>query len=170
MSSYLLDTTLGNVRIGFYTHLTCVKRLAAVRLDIVTPPEVAHRRFTHPLIGRHEPATPMSYAFRLRLQRGVDHRLDLFGTVGGLATPAWRNLPKARRSLRDKTFAPETNRFPIDIQLGGDGSLTLTLAGRENNSAAERHLLRRSQRRQPLLDLFALILRHDQRACWAGHD
>src|SRR5712692_5878078 len=121
-------------------------------------------------MGRHEPATPVSHPFRLGLQGGVDHRLDPFRFVGGLAAPAWCDLPQARQSLRGKTIPPQTNCFAIDIHLSGDGRLRFPVAGREYNAAAEGYLLRRSQCPQPLLDLVPLILRHDQHGRWAGHE
>src|SRR5205085_11246950 len=100
-------------------------------LEVVTSPQIAHCRLADALIRRHEPTTPVSHPLRFRLQRGVDHGFDPLGTVGGLAAPARCDVPKARQSFRDKTFAPEANRFPIDIHLGGDGPLGFTVASRE---------------------------------------
>ena len=86
----------------------------------------------------------MRHPFRFRLQGGIDHRLDPFRAVGRLAAPAWCDFPEASQSLRDKTFAPKTDCFPIDLHRGSDAGLGSALAGRENDAAAERHLLRRS--------------------------
>ncbi len=116
-----------------------------MRLDVVTSPKVAHRRLAHALAGGHETATPVRVPFGLGLQGGVDHGLDLARAVGWFSTPAGRDLPQTCQPLRQETFSPQPNRFPIDLQLGGNGRLGLAGAGGQHNPAAKRPLLRGSQ-------------------------
>jgi hypothetical protein len=65
--------------------------------------------------------------------------------IGWLSTPVWCDLPQTCQPLRHETFSPQPNRFPIDLQLGGNGRLGLAGAGGQHNTAARRHLLRGSQ-------------------------
>src|SRR5258706_5357902 len=124
-----------------------------MRLDIVAAPDVADRRLADSLLHRHRATTPMRAPFRLGVQGGVDHCLDAGRIVSGFPAPTGRDLPESWQALGAKPLAPQTNRLAVDAILGSDHNLRLALSDGQNDAAAERHLLRRTQDHHPLFQL-----------------
>jgi hypothetical protein len=62
-------------------------------------------------------------------------------------------------TLRQEAFPPQANRLAIDLIFSGYHGLRLAGRKADQETAAERYLLRGSQGRQPPLKLSVLILR-----------
>ena len=72
--------------------------------------------------------------------------------------------------IRIAKSPPESNRLAIDFQCGGDLSFGCAAGRNQHDAAPQRHLLRRSQRCQPLFDLLLLILRNGKRRGRSRHN
>src|SRR5438270_14059001 len=88
-----------------------------------------------PWLAAHQPATPVSAALRLRLQRGVDHRFDAIRTIHGLTPAARRDVPQTRQSLLSETLPPQADGFAIYFQSRGNGGFRFTVGCGKDNSA-----------------------------------
>ena len=108
-----------------------------------------------------------------RFRHALIAGLGLASLVGALIGPAsafadpltsWTAGPGG---ILDDTYTGfiDVPSMNATVSTGG-----FTVAGCQNDAAAQGHLLGRSQRRHPLPDLLALIRRYHQDDRWAGHD
>ena len=140
-----------------------------MRFHLVTAPDVADGRLAHPLGLGHQPTTPVGHACRLGLQGRLHQGFDLLRPIGGLAPAPRSDLPQALQAVLRKTGAPQSHGLAIGSQLAGDGAFRVTLNRRQDNAAAQRHLLGCSVGTQPLPNLLLLAGIHHQYRKFSRH-
>jgi hypothetical protein len=107
-----------------------------------------------PLALRHGAATPVCHSRRFGLQGRIHNCRDLVDFVFGLASPAGSDVPQPLKPLVTKALAPENYRVAVDRKPLRDRDIGFAGSGGQNDSAAQRHLLRSAVRCGPQLDLF----------------
>src|SRR5215472_18969302 len=120
--------------------------------ELMGLPDIVDRGLAEALTLRQAPATPVCHPFRLSLQRRLHHRGDRIDVINRFASSPGSHLPQAVQPLLGETVAPQKDGFAIHRQLPGDGRSRLSLAVSEYDSAAQRDLLGRAMRRDPLLE------------------
>ena len=104
-----------------------------VGLEIMAPPEVAHRGLAHSLVLRQQPATPRGHPLGFALQRRLHQGFDPFRPISRLA-PAG-DFPQALQTVLGETPTPQAHRLAMSSQWTGDRGLRLPLGRRQNNPA-----------------------------------
>ena len=135
-----------------------LERLVPVRLQLVALPDIVDRRLAHPLDLGQLPTTPLRHAFRLGGQRRRHDRRDLALPVAWLAAPPRGHFPHTVQPLLRKALAPQRHRLAIHRQAAGNGAVRLPCGRRQHDPTPQRHLLRRTKRRYPLLQLLCIGL------------
>jgi|GEM_PF-4570441 len=84
----------------------------------------------------------MRLAWRLRVQRRLDHRLN-FLRGNGFPTPRTRGIMHdATHTLGCKTLAPQQHRGPADSQFSRNGQVGLSIGCAQDDACPLRNLLR----------------------------
>src|SRR5258708_25817352 len=129
-----------------------------MRVDVVTGADVDYGRLADSLGRRHQTTTPVRVPPRLGLQRSIDHCFDASRIVGGFPAPARSDFPEPLQPFYAEPLSPQANGLTIHAILSGNHDLCLAGGDGQNDPATQRHLLWRSQGRQPAVDLPVLTL------------
>src|SRR5215469_10225536 len=116
-------------------------------------PDIVDRGLAEALTLGQAPATPVRHTFWLSLECRLHHRGDRVDVINRFASSPGSHLPQSVQPLLGETVAPQNDGFAMHRQLLGDGQIGLSLAVSENDSAAQRDLLGRAMRRDPLQEL-----------------
>src|SRR5947208_6497690 len=90
-----------------------LKAFHAMRLELMTPPDIVHRRLADSRALGQRAAAPLASAFGLGLQGRVDDCLDFLRAMGGFASSTGGNLPETLAALLSKSGAPESHGIEI---------------------------------------------------------
>src|SRR6266550_6217688 len=90
-----------------------LKAFHAMGLELMTPPDIVHRRFADPHALGQRAADPRASAFGLGLLGRVDDGLDFLPAIGGIASSTRGNLPETLGPLLSKAGAPEPHGIAI---------------------------------------------------------
>src|SRR6267143_1917929 len=84
-----------------------LKAFHAMGLELMTPPDIVHRRLADSRALGQRAAAPLASAFGLGLQGCVDDGFDFLRAIGGFASSTSGNLPETLGPLLSKAGAPE---------------------------------------------------------------
>src|SRR6266498_4724987 len=112
-----------------------------MRLDVMAFPKIADGGLADALTGRHEAATPVRLALRLRLQGRINNRLDPLRTIGRFASAPRSDLPQTLQSLLRKALSPQADRLAINPQFRPNRCFGFALRRSQHNAASQRDLL-----------------------------
>ena len=106
-----------------------------------------------PWLCCHGPATPVRHPRRFGLQGRIHDGGDLIDVIERLSSPAGSNVPQTVQSFVPKTLTPQNHRIAVHRKLLGNGDIGFTGSGGQDDTAAQSHLLWRTVRCDPLLNL-----------------
>ena len=124
-----------------------------MRLKLMAPPDVAHRRFADPQLVGQAAAAPLALPLGFGLQGSVDDLLDFLRPIASFASPPRGHLPETWQTLLGKASAPESHGRASALQLLCDGVIGLALGSCQHDTTAQGYLLGRAIGRSPLLQL-----------------
>src|SRR5947209_8367597 len=120
-----------------------------MRLEIVQLPKPIHRAVAYSLGFRQGPAAPVRHAFGFGFQSRGNQCVSLLLSILGLASPAGLNLPERTDPGGAHALAPQGSGMAIDVIGGSNFQVLLAGGRRQDQAAAQGHLLRRAGRRFP---------------------
>jgi len=91
---------------------------------------------------------------------------DPVDSIHGLSSPPRSNIPKTVQPLFAKPLPPKNDRVPVHRKLLRNSDVGLPRRSARHNPAAQRHLLRSSMCRNPMLKLFPI---HSRKLTWHAH-
>src|SRR5204862_6848391 len=94
-----------------------LKAFHAMRLELMTPPDIVHRRLADSRALGQRAAAPLASAFGLGLQGRVDDGLDFLRAMGGFAASTVGNLQETLGPLLSKDDAPESRGIATGLSL-----------------------------------------------------
>ena len=98
-----------------------------MRLELMAPPDVAHRRFADPQLVGQAAAAPLALPLGFGPQGSVDDLLDFLRPIASFASPPRGHLPETWQTLLGKASAPESHGRASALQLLCDGVIGLAL-------------------------------------------
>ena len=90
-----------------------LKSFRAMRLQVVSTPDIVDRGLADALTLRHSPATPMRHPRRFGLQGRVHDIGDLLDLIGGLSSAPRSDVPQTIQTLVTEAFSPRNHSVSI---------------------------------------------------------
>jgi len=143
-----------------------LESLRKMRLQLMSAPDSVDCGLADALVLRHGPATPMCHPRWFGLQRRIHNGGDPVDSIHGLSSPPRSNIPKTVQPLFAKPLPPKNDRVPVHRKLLRNSDVGLPRRSARHNPAAQRHLLRSSMCRNPMLKLFPI---HSRKLTWHAH-
>src|SRR5437667_9970948 len=128
-----------------------------MRLEIVQLPKPIHGAVAYSLGFRQGPAAPVRHAFGFGFQSRGNQCVSLLLIILGLASPAGLNLPERTDPGGAHALAPQGSGMAIDVIDGSNFQILLAGGRRQDQAAAQGHLLRRAGLRLPPDHLLQII-------------
>src|SRR6516165_1732253 len=131
---------------------------AAVGLEVVATPDVAHGGFADPLRLGHEATTPLRHALGLGLQSGIDDLLNFLCPIARFAAASRGDLPETLRAALGKAGAPQGDGRTTHREALRNGVVGLPFGCGQHNLATQGDLAGGAESSVPLLQLSSLSL------------
>src|SRR5437588_12985739 len=90
-----------------------LKAFHAMWLELMTPPDIVHRRLADSRALGQRAAAPLASAFGLGLQGRVDDGLDFLRAMGGFASSTRGNLTETLGPLLSKAGVPKPHGIAV---------------------------------------------------------
>ena len=113
-----------------------------MRFDLMALPDPIDSGFAHAMFLGHRATTPMRGPGRLAPQSALDDSRHLCHRIGWFSSTTRSDFPQAVGALLTEARPPKRDGLEIDLQVFSNLLVLASVARRQNDATALRHLLR----------------------------